>query len=268
MKWDTKAAIRIIKDHVWGPTGSVVIHFLVILALLKLVTYQVAQKAPEVEVVVMEPDAADLEELEKEIEKLEDMPEVVDTITPPDVTTLTEQPPDVDTFTSTEPTTDFAALDVQSDIQSPLILKGLMQGRSSGGRAAALRDYGGQWGKYAELAVVKALEWLKRNQGPDGSWGPNKPAMTGLGLLTFLAHGETTSSEKYGPTVEKAIRFLTTAQDPSGGFCKTDTQQGPYAHAIATYGISEAYGLTRIPAVKPVMEKAVQVILNGQQPKG
>jgi hypothetical protein len=268
MKWDTKAAIRIIKDHVWGPTGSVVIHFLVILALLKLVTYQVAQKAPEVEVVVMEPDAADLEELEKEIEKLEDMPEVVDTITPPDVTTLTEQPPDVDTFTSTEPTTDFAALDVQSDIQSPLILKGLMQGRSSGGRAAALRDYGGQWGKYAELAVVKALEWLKRNQGPDGSWGPNKPAMTGLGLLTFLAHGETTSSEKYGPTVEKAIRFLTTAQDPSGGFCKTDTQQGPYAHAIATYGISEAYGLTRIPAIKPVMEKAVQVILNGQQPKG
>jgi hypothetical protein len=57
-------------------------------------------------------------------------------------------------------------------------------------------------------------------------------------------------------------------QDAEGRFCKTDDQPGPYAHGIATYSISEAYGLTRIPSLKPVMEKAIQVILNGQQPKG
>ena len=122
---------------------------------------------------------------------------------------------------------DFAALDVRNDIQSPLVMKGLFQGRSAGGRAAALKNYGGQWGQYTEIAVIKALEWLKRKQNPDGSWGPNKTAMTGLGLLTFLAHGETTSSEKYGQTVEKAIRFLISQQDAEGRFCKTDDQPGP-----------------------------------------
>ncbi len=263
------ARIRRIMDHVWGPTGSVIVHILVIIALLKFVTGQMIERAPEVEVIIMDPDATDLEEFEKELEKLEDMPEMVDQVTPPEVTMETETPPEVQTqFAATDPTVDFDALDVRNDIQSPLVMRGLLQGRSAGGRAAALKNYGGQWGQYTEAAVIKALEWLKKKQAPDGSWGPNKASMTGLGLLTFLAHGETTSSEKYGQTVEKAIRFLISQQDAEGRFTKTDDQPGPYAHGIASYAISEAYGLTRIPSLKPVMEKAIQVILNGQQPKG
>ncbi|MDV7399264.1 hypothetical protein RZS08_48080, partial [Arthrospira platensis SPKY1] len=44
---------------------------------------------------------------------------------------------------------------------------------------------------------------------------------------------------------------------------------GPvYAQAIATYAVSEAYGLTRIPALKPVMDKAVEVMIKGQQARG
>ncbi len=256
-------------DHLWGPSGSILIHVLVVFALLKFVTYRGSERAPEVEVVIMEPDAADLEDFQKELEELPDMPDVVETVVPPDVT-LSEQPPEVQPtqFASTDPQVDFAALDVRNDISSPLVMKGLFQGRSSGGRAAALKNYGGQWGQYTEAAVAKALEWLKRKQNPDGSWGPNKTAMTGLGLLTFLAHGETTSSEKYGQTVEKSIRYLISQQDAEGRFCKTDSQDGPYAHGIAAYAISEAYGLTRIPSLKPVMEKAIQIILNGQQPKG
>jgi hypothetical protein len=163
---------------------------------------------------------------------------------------------------------DFAALDVMNDVQSPLVMRGLFKGRSAGGRKAMLNQYAGKWGKHTEAAVLRALDWLKEHQGNDGSWGPNKVAMTGLGLLTFLAHGETTSSEKYGPTVEKAIKFLVSRQDESGRFCKTGNQPGVYAHAIAAYGISEAYGLTRIPALKPVMEKAARVILDAQQSKG
>ncbi len=265
MNIDYKKLWRMVVQHVWGPTGSVILHILVIFALLRLVTYKAPEKAPEVEVVIMEPDAVDLEEFDKELEKLEDIPQMVDTLAPPDVSM--EQPPEVENFASPEPQVDFAALDIRSDIQSPLVIKGLFAGRSAGGRAAALNQYSQKWGQFTEAAVVKALDWLKRNQAPDGSWGPNKPAMTGLGLLAFLAHGETTSSDDYGQTVEKAIRFLVSIQDPEGRFTKID-QPGSYAHAIATYGISEAYGLTRIPAIKPVMEKAVQVILNGQQPKG
>lgn len=268
MNLNVRANVRRIIDHVWGPTGSMILHVLVIIALLRFVTYKALDKAPEVEVVIMEPDAADLEEFEKELEQLEDRPEIVDTITPPDVTFEAEQPPDVTDFSSPEPDVNFDALDIRSDVASPLVMRGLFAGRSEAGRSGALRNYAGQWGQYTESAVVKALEWLKRNQSPDGSWGPNKTAMTGLGLLTFLAHGETTASEKYGEVVEKAIRFLISQQDAEGRFCKTDNQPGPYAHGIAAYAISEAYGLTRIPSIKPVMEKAIQVIINGQQPKG
>lgn len=267
MNVDVQKIARAIRDHIWGPTGSAIIHVLVIFALIRLVTYKAVEKASEVEVMIMEPDATKLEEFEKELKELEDQPEIVEAITPPDVTFQTEQPPEPTDFASPEPEVSFDALDVRADVASPLIMKGLLAGRSAGGRAAALRDYAGMFGQATEAAVIRALEWLKRNQAADGSWGPNKTAMTGLGLLTFLAHGETTASEQYGQTVEKAIRFLVSQQDADGRFCKID-QPGSYAHAIATYAISEAYGLTRIPTLKPVMEKAVAVILAGQQPKG
>ena len=50
-------------------------------------------------------------------------------------------------------------------------------------------------------------------------------------------------------------------------FCAIN-QHGSYEHPIATYAISEAYGLTRIPSLKSVMEKATDVILKGQQGGG
>ncbi len=261
--------VRKMIDHIWGPTGSILLHIVLIFLLLRFFTGTAVERTPEVEVVIMEPDAAELEVFQREIDQLEELPEVVDLVTPPEVS-LVEAPPDIQptAFASPEPTVDFAALEVRNEIQSPLVMKGLFQGRSAGGRSAALKNYGGQWGKYTEMAVVRALEWLKKNQKPDGSWGPNRTAMTGLALLTYLAHGETTASEQYGETVEKAIRYLISQQDAEGRFCKTDNQPGPYAHGIATYAISEAYGLTRIPSLKPVMEKAIQVILNGQQPRG
>lgn len=269
-------------ERLTGPTGSAIIHVLIIVALIKLVTYKAQDKAPEIEVMMMEPDAQELEEFEKELEKLEDIPQV-DQITPPEVNMEVEAPPEVDDFAAPEPDVDYAAMDMVDSVQSPLVMKGLFAGRSSGGRAAALGAYGGEWAKYTEAAVLRALEWLKNHQLPDGSWGGgangtenrNKAAMTGLGILTFLAHGETTSSEKYGPTVEKAIRFLVSQQAENGEFVKVVDPEAKgvdnapaYAHAIATYAISEAYGMTRIPSLKPVMEKAVDVILKGQQAGG
>jgi hypothetical protein len=143
-----------------------------------------------------------------------------------------------------------------------------MENRSGRARDNALRDKAGAMGKSTEASVVKALDWLRKNQQTDGSWGPNKVALTGLSLLTFLAHGEMTSSKDYGKTVESAIRFLLSKQREDGTFADVSTQAGPYEHGIATYVMCEAYGLTRVPVLKPVMEKAVQVILNGQQKGG
>jgi hypothetical protein len=38
--------------------------------------------------------------------------------------------------------------------------------------------------------------------------GKEHDAMTGLAILTFLAHGETPSSEEFGETVTKGVQYL------------------------------------------------------------
>jgi hypothetical protein len=103
---------------------------------------------------------------------------------------------------------------------------------------------------------------LKKNQSPDGSWPSAKHAMTGMSLLAFLAHGETPASEEFGATVEKAIRWLISNQEKGGGFPRS------YQHAICTYALCEAYALTKVPMIKESAEKAVDVLIKGQNETG
>ena len=255
-----------------GPVGSITLHIAAIVALFVFASMiKPKEMDPGIEVTVIEVDEQKLDELLEE-KPPEELPDMVETITPPDVNLDMTPPPDVQDFAAA-PVQDTVELNIASDAISPIIMKGLAPGamanRSGSGRAAAIGNYGGQWGQYAEAAVMRALEWLRINQNQDGSWGTHdKEAMAGLGILTFLAHGETTASEKYGPTVERAIRYLVARQNEKGEFCKTDTTGGTYGQAICVYALGEAYGMTRIPSLKSVMEKGVQVLIDGQQPKG
>ena len=254
-------------EHLTGPIGSVLLHVLVIFLALHFLVFEATEKAPDIEVMMVEPDAVDLEEFEKELEKMDELTDITDMSMPTDIQMEMDAPVAEAPGPQDDASMDLAQLNVLND-SSPLVMKGLFAGRSEGGRSSGLNQYAGRWAQVVEQSVIRALEWLKRNQAPDGSWGPNKPGMTGLGLLTFLAHGETTSSKDYGPTVEKAIRFLLRIQNEAGAFGSTDSGPAVYAHAIATYAISEAYGLTRIPDLKPAMEKAAKLIVNGQQAGG
>lgn len=117
-----------------------------------------------------------------------------------------------------------------------------------------------QIGKYdptfletAEPAVLKSLKWLQQVQiksGPEkGGWrqlgekGKANTGMTGLALLTFLAHGETMTSAEYGTTVADGLKFLLQHQDSEGVFQPAGSHTG-YGHAMATYAVAEAYSLT------------------------
>ncbi len=258
-----KYKLKRILEHLTGPVGSMILHVLVIYLALHFLVFESAEKAPDIEVMMVEPDAVDLEEFEKELEKMEELTDITDMSMPTDIQMEMDAPVAEAPGPQEDVSMDMAQLNVLND-SSPLVMRGLFAGRSEGGRSSGLNQYAGRWAQVVERSVIRALEWLKRNQAEDGSWGPNKPAMTGLGLLTFLAHGETTSSKDYGPTVEKAIRFLLKVQADTGVFAGGEA----YAHAIATYAISEAYGLTRIPDLKPAMERAAAVIVNGQQTGG
>lgn len=254
--------------YVMGPAGSILLHIVLVVALVKLVLFEPPSQEPEVEVILMEPESADLQHLQMELEQLEKI-HAIESLTAPDLAPEPEAPPDeISDFSLDEPEMDFAALDVADTVQSPLVMRGLYASRSDEGRQNALNRHAGHWGRQTEPAVLRALEWLKQEQHPDGSWDEKYPvALTSMSLLTYLAHGETPSSEKYGETVEKAIRYLVETQREDGSFDKPGGND-VYGHGVATYAISEAYGLTRIPALKVAMEKAVKIIIDGQQPGG
>jgi hypothetical protein len=272
-----------ILEHLLGPVGSVIFHVLLVAAAIRFLGMVTEQKDATIQVQIMEPDAIDLEEFEQELQELEDLQEMSDFISPSDQPLDMDSPPDVAADAPAEDVSmDLADLNVISDAQSPLVMRGLYEGRSSEGRSKML-GAAGRWAQETEKAVVKSLKWLKDNQAADGSWGSGtggdqdqrmRVGITGIGLLAFLAHGETTASEEFGPVVEKSIRYLTSRQTESGHFIDTDDvdnanyKSGTYGHAIATYAISEAYALTRIPSLKSSMERAVDVVMKGQRSEG
>lgn len=258
--------VQMLLDHLWGPTGSVILHILIVVLLVRFVTGLRDKRASEIEVLMVDPDTRDLEDLKKELEKIKDIE--VD-IRPPDADIVMDQP--VETPMNAPIQEDLAALDIRQDAQSPLIMRSLFAGRTAEGRAALGRRFGGRTFGATEAAVLRALEWLKEHQLEDGSWSGedtarSKTAMTGLALLTFLAHGETTTSERYGATVRRAIDFLVDTDWKGDRFQNVDDNW--YGHGIATYALCEAYALTRMPKVKVAAEQALTRILQGQQETG
>ena len=150
-------------------------------------------------------------------------------------------------------------------VKSPLVMKGMLGSRNPGQIGASRAAYGGT--QAGEQAVLRALRWLVTKQNADGSWPNVRPAMTGLALLAFLAHGEVPSStSEFGPTVQKGIQYLLDTQDAAGFFRGEDGNR--YAHHIATYALCEAYSMTKNPMVKEAAEKALLPIVKGQHPNG
>jgi hypothetical protein len=270
-----KALHKNIAEWLAGPTGSVFLHVALILALLFFVDLSTKKKIDlEYEVRYLDPQELTLDLPPPELTPPEDLDmSVVPTVVPPDLSADMAFEPLSEDFTPEAVAVTPPILEIPP-FQSPLLLKGIAAGPlhnrvGAEAHAAAGQQHGGAHWMAAEAAVKRALEWLRVNQNADGSWGASdREALAGLGILTFLAHGETTASAEYGETVKRAIQYLVARQGESGGFAKVDTTAGTYAQAICVYALSEAYGMTRIPALKSVMERGVQVLIDGQQARG
>ena len=249
-----------ILDHVWGPTGSVFLHVLVILLLLQFVVQPKTVRDRAIEAVIEEMNPADLDDFRRELDHMDPPP--VDPVVNPAI-------PAPDLTADAADLAEVAPAMVEAvDVFSPLKMPGLRFGVTASLRRAGLEATGDRHTD-TEACVVRALEWLKGRQLADGSWSGdgaarNPAAMTGLALLCFLAHGETpASSERYGETVGRAIRWLAARQRPDGSF-----DDNAYANAIAVYAIAESYFLTRIPSLRLAMEGGLGRIVAGQQDTG
>lgn len=281
-------ARRFVKERGWGPVGSIMFHALVAMLLLGI---NAPTNDEEIQVgdVWLDPEAnkpADPLDPTPPEPRAND-PVAMAPVEPPStfdavsVSDLLEKPGDpleggVGNGTGNKGIGDGTVTDslgFQPDFSvGPLIMRRLYVQRRIGGdgngTGGAIRVGVGK-APASEEAVVKALQWLKEHQNEDGSWsGAGSPtAMCGLALLCYMAHGETPSSKEFGPTVEKAIRYLMYAQEPNGRF-KNAGPNYVYGHAIATYALAESYGMTQMVLLKDPMEKAVQIIIDGQQAGG
>lgn len=121
-------------------------------------------------------------------------------------------------------------------------------------------------------ATAKALEWLKdRQNAADGSFSDgayaHNTAITAYAMLAFMSQGHLPNQGQYGPEVAKAARFLMAAQREDG-YLIGARGGNMYCHAMATLALAELYGQTSDDTLKPVVEKAVNLIIRSQNAAG
>lgn len=272
--------LKRLSERFGAPAVSVAVHAAVILVLVNMVVFKTLDPGREVQVQVVEVEKVELEQIEQQLEELS-----------PDETLCTSEeefvdPPGAPPDEFADDTPDLEGLSV-STVQSPLVMKGLFAGRTEGARQKQLAQFAGEYAQRVEEAVRRGLDWLKKQQHADGRWGAEWKSkiendqravrLTALGLLAFLAHGETPQSPEYGETVRRAIEYLLRRQNAETGLFVPLAEKRPerggedlgvYAHAQAVYALAEAYALTRAPALKAPVERGLAVIIKGQLDNG
>ena len=153
-------------------------------------------------------------------------------------------------------------------------------------RAKLVRREGGS--AKSEQSVEDGLDWIVRHQRDDGSWSLNfqdyckgtacppqnatnsDTAATGLALLPLLGAGYIhTVKSKHQEAVRRGLDWLVEHQQPDG-----DLFMGPpgmaymYSHAIAAMAICEGLGLSGDPKLQKPAQRAIQFIVNSQDPVG
>src|SRR5262249_9224484 len=87
-------------------------------------------------------------------------------------------------------------------------------------------------------------------------------------LLAFMSQGHLPNQGLYGPEVAKGARFLlASARQPD---CYLIGARGGnmYCHGMATLALSELWGNTGDDTIRPVLKKAVELVVRCQNPEG
>jgi hypothetical protein len=139
----------------------------------------------------------------------------------------------------------------------------------------------------AGVAVQNALQWLADHQSPDGRWdadgfmareaataprtdGPGNPVhdvgVTGLALLAFLGNGNTLRSGPHEEQCRNAAKWLQEQQQANGLFGQPAAHDFIYDHAIATYALSEAAGLSESKQLRETVQKGIDYLESHRNP--
>jgi len=127
-----------------------------------------------------------------------------------------------------------------------------------------------------EAAIANGLSWLAGRQQDDNSFGTtarfrHNPGVVALCGLAFLASGSTPGRGPYGEQIDRVTEFIIGKARANGYIVEDDWQyyHGPmYGHGFATLYLAEVYGMSQQDAVRDVLKRAVQLIIDSQNEQG
>jgi Prenyltransferase and squalene oxidase repeat len=144
-----------------------------------------------------------------------------------------------------------------------------------------------EW-RRVDIAVNRALDWLARQQQPDGSFptlDTGQPGVTCLCMMALISHGHMPGDQRFGTRLEKATDYAISCQKPNGLLTLVGPD-GPkidrdveheigtcaaYNHAISSLALSEMYGMAddeRARRIQAVINKSLATtILMQRWPK-
>jgi hypothetical protein len=134
------------------------------------------------------------------------------------------------------------------------------------------RDYLGT--PRSEAAAKKGLDYLAGHQNPGGSWGETQfttdVGISGLCLMAFQSAGHQPDRGPHGKLLRTGVDYLKRNCQPSGLIHdpKRTFNRPMYSHGFGTLALAELYGMTRRTDLRDPLEKAVELILNTQNPAG
>jgi hypothetical protein len=167
---------------------------------------------------------------------------------------------------------------------------GFFDARRGTGRRNAVSRYGGN--EASEAAVELGLRWLAAHQSDDGRWSTSQfsrscprgnpcgavhsttgydAGVTGLTLLAFVGAGYTHHEGPYRETIDRAIRWLKSHQDPRGFFFDSSAAKpsgGMYGHGVCTFALGEACAMAGDDGIRETLVRAVKATESSQQSGG
>lgn len=115
-----------------------------------------------------------------------------------------------------------------------------------------------------ESMYLHGLQYLAKNQTPEGNWADStgtEPGVVGLCVIAFLAHGEDPNVGPNAAYIRKGIDYILGQQNANNGYIGNSM----YNHGFATLCLAEAYGMVDNPKIAPALKKAVELILSSQK---
>ncbi len=132
-------------------------------------------------------------------------------------------------------------------------------------------------------AAARGLEWLAAQQLPNGSWTADvgfkleegyrvwNPTASHIGVtalagMAFLAGGHVPGRGPYSTVIERATEWILRQVRDDGYITANETRM--YSHAFATLFLAEIHGMDQREEVRPILQKAVDLIVAGQNSQG